>query len=375
MLKSLPALRKFSVGLAAAALATMTLSACAQADASVAESPDPSAAASTTASTPAEGSLEGMRILMTNDDSMQAAEENNSDGLGLYETRQALCEAGADVVVIAPWAVQSGRGTAVTNSGTVTPAKAPDLPEGFAEDCAGASGGGAVYGLCLEDGPCTPDSESATPSDTVKFAMRGGLEALVGWEERPDLVVSGPNAGLNVASSVTDSGTMGAAVAALEHHVPAVALSTSATDDLKSYPRENYEATAQWAAQFLKDLSSRGMLDQHDYAVSVNYPNISEGKPAGPAEFVEVGTSTFAFHTYTEEDQGSYDVSIKVCEDSDLCDEAKEQADWKRVYEENHIGVSAIAPDRTYGAEVKGTESLDELKSYVADEAPEPISS
>jgi 5'-nucleotidase len=358
------------MGLAAAALAALTLSACTQTEASSADS-----AETASASASAEGSLEGMRILMTNDDSMQAAKENNSDGLGLYETRKALCEAGADVVVVAPWAVQSGRGTAVTNSGTVTPAKAPDVPEGFEEDCAGASGGGAVYGLCLEDGPCTPDSESATPSDTVKFAMRGGLEALVGWDERPDLVVSGPNAGLNVASSVTDSGTMGAAIAALEHHVPAVALSTSATDDLKSYPRENYEATAQWATQFLEDLSARDMLSQHDYAVSVNYPNISEGKAAGKAEFTEVGTSAFAFHTYTEGDQGSYDVSIKICDDSDLCAESKDQADWKRVYEENHIGVSAITPDRTYDAEVKGSEELDRLKSYVEDEAPEPISS
>jgi 5'-nucleotidase len=174
-------------------------------------------------------------------------------------------------------------------------------------------------------------------------------------------VVSGPNAGLNVASSVTDSGTMGAAIAALEHHVPAVALSTSATDDLKSYPRENYEATAQWATQFLEDLSARDMLSQHDYAVSVNYPNISEGKAAGKAEFTEVGRS--------------YDVSIKICDDSDLCAESKDQADWKRVYEENHIGVSAITPDRTYDAEVKGSEELDRLKSYVEDEAPEPISS
>jgi 5'-nucleotidase len=107
------------MGLAAAALAALTLSACTQTEASSADS-----AETASASASAEGSLEGMRILMTNDDSMQAAKENNSDGLGLYETRKALCEAGADVVVVAPWAVQSGRGTAVTNSGTVTPAKA-----------------------------------------------------------------------------------------------------------------------------------------------------------------------------------------------------------------------------------------------------------
>jgi 5'-nucleotidase len=36
-------------------------------------------------------SLKGLKILLTNDDSMQAARPNNSDGLGLYEIRRSLC--------------------------------------------------------------------------------------------------------------------------------------------------------------------------------------------------------------------------------------------------------------------------------------------
>ena len=82
-------------------------------------------------------SLNGLKILLTNDDSMQAARPNNSDGLGLYEIRRALCAAGADVVVIAPWQVQSGRGTAVTNSGTHW-LGTKTLPATYANDCASA---------------------------------------------------------------------------------------------------------------------------------------------------------------------------------------------------------------------------------------------
>ncbi|WP_374119560.1 hypothetical protein [Streptomyces sp. RKAG290] len=54
--------------------------------------------------------LAGLRVLLSNDDSMQAARTSHSDGLGLYEIRKALCGAGADVVVMAPWQVQSGKG-------------------------------------------------------------------------------------------------------------------------------------------------------------------------------------------------------------------------------------------------------------------------
>ncbi|KAA9393632.1 hypothetical protein FCK90_10590 [Kocuria coralli] len=264
---------KITAGLAGMILAGVTLTA----GVPVGSDPGPGEGPSTSTGE----SLEGMKILMTNDDSMQASRENNSDGLGLYEMRKALCEAGADVVIVAPWAVQSGRGTAVTNSGTMTPAEAPAIPEEYTNDCGGADAGGAVFGLCLEDGPCTAESASATPSDTVKFSMRGGLENLVGWSEGPDLVVTGPNSGLNLASSVTDSGTIGAAVAALESHVPVVAFSTAGYNDNSGFPQENYAATSQWAVEFIEGLGSEGLLDQHEFAVSVNYPNISEGTPAG----------------------------------------------------------------------------------------------
>jgi 5'-nucleotidase len=46
--------------------------------------------------------LAGLRVLLSNDDSMRAAKASHSDGLGLYELRKALCGAGADVVVMAP---------------------------------------------------------------------------------------------------------------------------------------------------------------------------------------------------------------------------------------------------------------------------------
>lgn len=329
----------------------------------------PSSAASEAPPVVGDASLDGMRILLTNDDSMQAARENNSDGLGLYEMRKALCGAGADVVVIAPWAVQSGRGTAVTNSGTFT-AQPATLLEDYADDCASAPSAGAVFGLCIDEGECTPDSPSGTPSDTVKFAMRGGLTSLVGWEDRPDLVITGPNAGLNLASSVTDSGTVGAAIAGVEHHVPAVAFSTQSSPD-GAYPRENYAATATWAVDFLESLASRAMLDQHSFVVNVNYPDSTSGE-VNPAQFVEVGTAAFAYHHYTATDANSFEIGLMVCEGVDLCEESKADADWQIVRENRTIGVGALAPDRTYGPDTEIVPELAELKAFVATAAPAP---
>lgn len=320
----------------------------------------------------AEASLDGLRIFMTNDDSMQAANERNSDGLGLYELRRALCEAGADVVVIAPWAVQSGRGTAVTNSGTFTAAESAAMPSGYESDCASAPSSGALYGLCLGDGSCGPDSPSATPADTVKFAMRGGLAALVGWDERPDLVISGSNSGENLASSVNDSGTIAAAVAAVEHRVPAVAFSTGG--DSGSFPVANYRATSEWGVAFLRELMSRRMLQQHHFAISVNYPNASADRPVKKAEFVEVGTAAFAYHYYPQAGERQFDIKLRVCEGVDLCEESKANADWVKVYQEGAIGVGAIAPDRSYGTEIHAEADLAALRAFVAEAAPAPIS-
>ncbi|MFV0429837.1 MAG: 5'/3'-nucleotidase SurE [Arachnia sp.] len=316
-----------------------------------------------------EASVAGMRILLTNDDSMQASDERHTDGIGLYEMRAAFCEAGADVVVIAPWAVQSGRGTAVTNSGEVTVLQDPDAPEGYADDCSGAPSGGPVYGVCL-GGECTAESGSATPTDTVKFAMRGGLEDLVGWDTPPDLVISGPNSGLNVASSVNDSGTVGAALAGIEHHVPAIAVSSSATADFSHIPMENYAATSAWVVALTQDLVARDMLQQYEYAINVNYPDTSEN-PAQPAQYTEVGDAALAFHSYTATENGSYDVGISRCEGLEICDEDKSQADWEAAMS-GAIAVTALTSDRTYDPEVMPTEAVQQLRTYVETAAPAP---
>jgi 5'-nucleotidase len=304
--------------------------------------------------------LTGLKILLTNDDSMQAAKASNTDGLGLYELRKALCAKGADVVVIAPWAVQSGKGSAVTNSGTFRLGQKA-TPAGYQNDCASAPAKGAVYGVCTGTDPCGPASGSATPADTVMFATRGGLKATVGWAE-PDLVVSGSNSGANAASSVNDSGTAGAAIAANADGIPAVAVSSSTAADF-SMPVVNYQATAKWTADFLSDLNRTGLLLQDTFALNLNYPDVSTGAKAKHAKWTKVGSATVAFHNYVLQPDGSYTIALALCSGLPICTETRRDADWTWL-NKGYITATPISWDRTYGV-AEGGRTYHQVKSFV----------
>jgi 5'-nucleotidase len=132
-----------------------------------------------------------MRILLTNDDGIQAH--------GLRALYAALVEAGHEVRVVAPVAEQSAVGHAITFH---TPLRVHE----FRED--GFSGLG-VHG---------------TPADCVKL----GLTTLV--REPVDLVLSGINKGANVGVDIVYSGTVSAATEAALMSLPAMAVSM---DDFK----------------------------------------------------------------------------------------------------------------------------------------------
>lgn len=61
-------------------------------------------------------------------------------------------------------------------------------------------------------------SVDGTPADSVSLALHG-------LNIRPDLIVSGVNAGYNLGADTVYSGTVGACMEALKHRIPAIALS------------------------------------------------------------------------------------------------------------------------------------------------------
>jgi 5'-nucleotidase len=167
-------MRKVSASIASALLLAAVLIGC---------SSDSSTSSSTT--TEPEKTIE---ILVTNDDGY------NAEGIdAVVEGLRAL--PGVRVTVVAPATNQSGKGSAVTDGAlTVTSGTTKSGHEAK-----------AVAG---------------TPADTIIWAIDQK-----GISFTPDLVISGINAGANMGPAVELSGTVGAARAAVQRGIPALAAS------------------------------------------------------------------------------------------------------------------------------------------------------
>ncbi|MFI1585980.1 5'/3'-nucleotidase SurE [Embleya sp. NPDC055664] len=306
-------------------------------------------------------SVAGMRILLSNDDSMQNAKPDGADGRGIYEVRRALCTAGADVVVMAPWQYMSGFGTAATGGGALTVSRRTALPAGFEGDCAGAPSKGAVFGVCKGSAPCGPTTPSATPVDTVRLALRGGLAAKVGWHDGPDLVLTGINSGPNVASVTNDSGTLGAAIAANDNGKPAIALSGGFDMETFKVTPATYRAFADFLPSYVAQLKDRNVLSDR-YVVNINHPNVVPGERIGRPVWTEIGTETVVAIRYTAAVDGdTFAIGQGDCASpGTFCrPETKRRADWTELNKGN-ITVSAVTGDRT----LRGGED-DRLERFV----------
>ncbi len=261
-------------------------------------------------------SVAGMKVLLTNDDSVQGQSSRGTDGKGLYEIRRALCTAGADVAVVGPWGQQSGSSARVTTPGsapvplTVQPVTPPAA---YGDDCAGAPSGGAVYGVCQAAAPCVATSPSASPADTVMVALSRFVPDNI-WPEGPDLVVSGINFGQNAGEAVNHSGTVGAAITALEFHQPSIAFSAEFDFSCRPDPFAcvPFTQTAAFARDLIAQLRAHDLLDPAT-ALNVNYPVVGPGETLGRPEYAVVGTSTnipFAYTGAVGDGGGTYGLTI-----------------------------------------------------------------
>lgn len=127
---------------------------------------------------------------------------SNDDGIG-WQGIRALTDTvrqlypDADVAVVAPLHHQSAKSSAITVGMPLIANVRHDEPH---------------YRVIAVDG---------TPADCVKLAISKLLP------RRPDVVLTGINHGFNSGTNTIYSGTMGAALEAVIHHVPAVAFSYS----------------------------------------------------------------------------------------------------------------------------------------------------
>lgn len=175
-----------------------------------------------------------MRILLTNDDGIFAP--------GIMAMHDEL-QRSHEVTVVAPAQVQSGGSHAITIRNPVL-WRSVNVNERFR--------GTSVEG---------------TPADCVKLAI-GAL-----MPEKPDLVVSGINSGLNTGVHVLYSGTVAAAVEGAILGCPAVAIS------LELYRDMDYPRAARIAGRIIADLSSDALAKRSIW--NVNIPQFKPGCPKG----------------------------------------------------------------------------------------------
>ena len=168
--------------------------------------------------------MEKCQILLTNDDGIKSP--------GLWAAAEALSELGF-VTVAAPREQSSGMGRSLpmTSDGVIR----PEVLHVGGKDW-------TVYAV------------GGTPAQAV---LHGILEIM---PQKPDLVVSGINYGENVATGITISGTVGAAMEAASQGIPALAasLETGREHHLTYSTAIDFSAAAYFTAYF-----ARKILENH----------------------------------------------------------------------------------------------------------------
>jgi 5'-nucleotidase len=177
-----------------------------------------------------------MKVLLTNDDGIQAA--------GLHALRRALMEIpGIELAVIAPDSNRSATARSITTRRAlwVEEVEFGDGTSGFATD--------------------------GTPVDCVRFATLGLVEF------QPELIVSGINHGSNLGDDITYSGTVAAALEGIVLGIPAIAVSQQAERAGLSYHHGgsfDFERAAAFTARVVEELEQLPLPDET--LVNINVP-------------------------------------------------------------------------------------------------------
>ncbi|MFB0612614.1 5'/3'-nucleotidase SurE [Aurantiacibacter poecillastricola] len=185
-----------------------------------------------------------MRILLTNDDGIHAP------GLTVLEAIAARLS--DDVWICAPAEEQSGAGHSLT----------------------------LHHPVRLRQHGEKRFSVTGTPTDSVNLALRKLFE-----DRKPDLVLSGVNAGENLGDDITYSGTISAAMEAALAGIPAIGLSQAMRDN-----GFGFGAAEEWGAKVLAPLIDVQMAKRT--LVNVNFPPL----PANGVKGIRVVRQ--GFHDY-----------------------------------------------------------------------------
>lgn len=178
--------------------------------------------------------LSGLRILITNDDSIHAP--------GLKALERIANSITPDVWTVAPKVGQSGKSFSVTFDDILRVSELS--PRRF--------------------------SVSGTPADCVFIALGKILK-----DHKPDLIISGINSGSNVADFIGLSGTVGATFAAASQGIKSIAVS----QDFSAEPPTKFSLVEHYFPQIIKRLLAFKWDD--GVCMNVNFPEAALGEVGG----------------------------------------------------------------------------------------------
>ena len=182
-----------------------------------------------------------MNILLTNDDGILAP--------GILALAKAVKDIG-EIAIVAPETTQSAAAHSITLNDPLICTKV-ELPGGF-----------------------TGFSVNGRPADCVKLALVEIWPKNARLPDRPDIVISGINAGANVGINVLYSGTVAAAIEAAFFNIPAIAISLDIRDKL------NFSCAAKIARDVIQKIIDSDFL-KPGYILNINIPECENSLPKG----------------------------------------------------------------------------------------------
>ena len=239
-------------------------------------------------------------ILLINDDGIESP--------GLITLKKKLEELG-EVFVIAPREERSGIGKAITSSGHVQ-----------------------IVETKLKDGS-KAYATNGTPADAFLLAVNKILR------RPPDLLVAGINLGPNLGiDDLLNSGTLGAALEAAIHGVPAIAVSYCKREfidqraDKARITMEKLEFAAKFAQKIVEYVLKNGMPQDVDI-ISINVPENANREKLRVTNLSYIGYKDI----FTEEREGYRIASWKLADYED----ANPETDIHAV-KEGYISITPI---------------------------------
>ncbi|QOI99332.1 MAG: 5'/3'-nucleotidase SurE [Phycisphaeraceae bacterium] len=204
-----------------------------------------------------------MRILLTNDDGITAP--------GIIALFDAILDPEAryggplagpqtEVFVVAPLTVQSATGHGVTFHKPLMVSEVQVKP--------------GMRGLAVD----------ARPADCVKLAVNRLWGERFGAGSRPDLILSGMNAGANVGINVIYSGTVAAALEGAFQGIPSIAVSLHL-----GRGATRFDVAAARGRRVVERILGSGQLRSHD-CLTVNIPVTESGGPMPPVRVCPMNT-------------------------------------------------------------------------------------